>query len=323
MRLSGSNVPPNNEHGRLGGTIPIVASDLSRSTETDRGSYLGIDFSGDQGQWSATRNTSNVWVARTELDGGVLSLVSLTRVQDLSPSLGNRPFDRLCGLLGSGRFSVAAIDAPFSLPRSRMKQGESPLTHLELLNLVDGIDSPERDFPPGEDLITLFAAELAPRGRKDFRLTERVWPVTTRSTIWNGPRGGAPMAMACFKLLAKTRRPMWPWDSDSDGRIVEAFPAAQLRHWNLPHTSYNGVKTEATETRLAILNGVERQLGSRGLRLDVDHTQQEIMIGSADALDAVVCAVAAVAVGRGQTAKDAQRREAAEPATEGWIAVYD
>jgi hypothetical protein len=46
-----------------------------------------------------------------------------------------------------------------------------------------------------------------------MRLTEKYWQdkgVNVRSTMWAGPRGGAPFAVACMTLLARHDGPVWP-----------------------------------------------------------------------------------------------------------------
>lgn len=50
-----------------------------------------------------------------------------------------------------------------------------------------------------------------------------------------GPRGGAAMTAACLKLLHEANCPIWPWQRSARRLLAEAFPAAQLRHWQLPH----------------------------------------------------------------------------------------
>ena len=58
--------------------------------------------------------------------------------------------------------------------------------------------------------------------------------------MWAGPRGGAAFTAACLVLAARTRRPVWPVARAGPGLLVEAFPAAQLRQWELPYQRYDG-----------------------------------------------------------------------------------
>lgn len=99
------------------------------------------------------------------------------------------------------------------------------------------------------------------------------------------------MTAACLTLLYEAACPIWPWDHfRSRGLLVEAYPAAQLCHWNLPHNRYNGDSSDALSRRRKIISS----LCERNTRLDPRH--KEKMKESADALDAVLCSVTAIAV---------------------------
>lgn len=272
--------------------------------------WLGIDFSGDSSQWGAGRKASNVWIAEVDESPrrpGLL-LRSLRRVQEL-PGDGH-PFARLLTLLGTGAFGAAAIDAPFSIPAPRLK-GQS---HDDLLGRITGIQDGRRPFPRGAALVSLVAPEAGPRGVKEYRRTERVWidhGLNVRSTLWVEPRGGAPMTAAALTLLAGSKRPMWPWAlPDRDGLLVEAFPAAQLKTWRLPFQGYNGDTAEALGARGDIIGGLSD-------RVSVSSEFASVVLGSADALDAVLCAVAATAV----TGRALARGFDSDRLEEGWIAV--
>lgn len=117
------------------------------------------------------------------------------------------------------------------------------------------------------------------------------------------------MTAACVTLLHRAARPMWPWSSETRGFLVEAFPAAQLHTWGLPTVKYNGASAEARKTRSAIAS----VLGSHVTLGQFAPT----VLAEADALDAVLCAFAALAV--------VTARIAVPPVTssdEGWIAVH-
>ncbi len=111
--------------------------------------------------------------------------------------------------------------------------------------------------------------EHLPRGRKEMRETESSWKgrgVNVRSTLWCGPRGGAPFAVACMTLLAGHKGPVWPFRTNGETGCVlaEAFPAAQLCHWQLPHTGYG--RQVAKSVRERIITWLERE---RGLRIEL------------------------------------------------------
>jgi len=280
------------------------------------GRWLGIDFSGDFRQWSAGRSKSNVWVARVE-DSNGLALEELTQIQSL-PGDGT-PFDRLVGLLSKRECDATAIDAPFSVPREYVPSG----SHAELLNLVARIDPEDnRPFPSGKAFREAVVKEGPPLSSpKPCRRTDCYWRckgVNVRSTLWNGVRPGAPMTAACLTMLHRSGCPIWPWcNSNEKGLLVEAFPAAQLLTWKMKFESYNGPYRDPAKTRNAqtIRDGIVAGLQKRvNIGERFGHTVRQ----SADALDAVLCCFAAIAVTRDQVACPPQYPEACR---EGWISV--
>lgn len=264
--------------------------------------YLGIDFSGGADPWKARCSRPTVWVAAIE-NNVAPRLTDLRPVQSL-PGDGE-PFTRLLALLRAGDFAAAGIDAPFAIPAKYLPPGG----HVQLLDRVGSL-SPQMDrpFASGAALVQL-AAEIAPLDqKKPHRETERVWVergVNTRSTLWNGPRGGAAFAAACLTLLARAGRPVWPWNC-GPGMLVEAFPPAQLLTWKLPHSSYS--KPEQRAAREQILVGLAKHL-------DFTASQRDSMLGSSDALDAVIATFAAIAAVR--------EGAPAEYPADGLIAVID
>jgi len=118
------------------------------------------------------------------------------------------------------------------------------------------------------------------------------------------------MTVACLTLLARARRPAWPFEPARATVLVEAFPAAQLRTWGLPFDRYNGSDSAARQVRASILEGVRRRLMTNGF--------EALLVENADALDAVVCAFAGVAVTRARLARLPDGPFGAE----GWIAVH-
>jgi cupin 2 domain-containing protein len=264
--------------------------------------YLGIDFSGDPRRWRARCSKPTVWIARIE-DSAVPRLIDLHPVQNLR-GVGE-PFAKLVELLRTGDFAAAGIDAPFAIPARYLPLGG----HVELLERVGRLSpEPDRPFASGESLIAL-AAETAPLDQlKPHRETERVWAkrgVNTRSTLWNKARGGAAFTAACLTLLARSGRPVWPWNC-GPGMLVEAFPAAQLRTWALPYSGYS--KPEQCSAREPIVAGLAK-------RLDFTVSQQDTMRECPDALDAVIAAFAAIAAVR--------EGAPAEYPADGLIAVLD
>lgn len=269
--------------------------------------WLGIDFSGDYRKWGAGCRSSNVWIAEVAQER-VLTLASLRRVQELPGD--EVPFHRLRALLAARQFNAAGIDAPFSLPSEYLGRA----SHRDLLTAVAAIPRPEgRFFPDARAFVDWLTAGRAIANKKPLRQTERRWQkvgVNVRSTLWAGARGGAAMTSACLTILGETRCPIWPWNATGPGLLVEAFPAAQLRHWGLPHQQYSGDELRARHNRKRTIEFVSEYIR-------IEQNKYRIMGDSADALDAVVCAFAAIAVTTGPVGESA----APQPPEEGTIAV--
>jgi Protein of unknown function (DUF429) len=262
-------------------------STTRKSDPTSR-RYLGIDFSGNFRMWSAGCGKTNVWIAEVESGASGLTLVELSTVQQLSCKQ-DHPFTRLVKRLRRADFEAAAIDAPFSIPAKYLR----PMKHRELLDLVSRLEPREgRPFPSGGDFVKCVLKGGSPEAKKPLRRTEEYWKgkgVNVRSTMWPGARPGASMTVACLKLLWEARSPIWPWQKIGPGLLVEAFPAAQLRQWELPHQKYSReTDTEGAKNRRSIVSKLANRIDLRDFRGKLEQ--------SADALDAVISAFAAVAV---------------------------
>lgn len=274
-------------------------------TTTDPTRILhGIDFSGNHEMWTPGCGDSKVWIATAEMQRDMLRLAELRPVQHLPGSA--HPFERLIVLLRLGDYCAAAIDAPFSLPARHLPEGG----WLTLLRDVERFPKAERPFATGADLVA-YAQQNAPlEKKKPLRKTEQAWAtrgVSIRSTLWNGPRPGAPFTVACLTLLAKAKRPVWPWTQADRGLLVEAFPAGQLQDWGLEHQGYS----ESGPARDRILKEVSR-------RIDIPGPLYRCCRGNADALDAVLCLFAAKAAVEGQATVE----DPAAATREGWIATH-
>lgn len=238
------------------------------------------------------------------LDG--FRLVDLRPVQKLDPD--SAPFDSLVSLLKAGRFRAAGIDAPFSLPDPHVPPGG----HAQLLADVGALPpGDDRPFPRAPELLALARGYAPQTGAKPYRATERQWSAANpRSTLWWKPRGGAPFAAACMTLLHRAERPIWPW-KDAPGMLVEAFPAAQLRTWGLPHTNYTDA--EAKPVRARILTTIERSQ-----QIDIAPADRKDMLRSPDALDAFI----AIFAGRAAANRTLKLEKPPSWKTEGAIAVH-
>jgi hypothetical protein len=213
--------------------------------------------------------------------------------------------------LAARQFAAAAIDAPFSLP-SRNVPKEGWVKLLERVNELS--HDPGVPFPSGRSLIDLARSVSDLECQKPLRLTEKLWSdrrINVRSTLWWKPRGGAPFAAACMKLLARAGfPPCWPWLSKTEGLIVEAFPAAQLWSWNLPFQKYDG--RNGISVRQKIIRSLESRINFGEFRKAAEET--------ADALDAVISSFAAIAAFQGKAIQPSD--DGSTVAREGWIAVH-
>lgn len=261
--------------------------------------YLGIDFSGGAGSWRPRCASPSVWIATVEND----ALADIRPVQLLPGDAP--PFERLAAYLGQGEFDAAGIDAPFSLPARHMPRGG----HAALLKRVGGMPcGDDRPFPMGAALVAMAREIAEPESLKSSRETERTCGALTRSALWNGARPGAPFAAACLRLLHLSAAPLWPWKPEQ-GMLVESFPAAQLRQWDLPNKGYNGA--EGRGARETILAGLRR-------RVDLTKKQRALLLDSADALDAVIASFGA----RAAATDNLVRRPPSNWRIEGAIAVH-
>jgi hypothetical protein len=96
------------------------------------------------------------------------------------------------------------------------------------------------------------------------------------------------MTAAYLKLLYEAGRPIWLWKKRGRGLLAEAFPAAQLCNWKLPYQGYSRRTDCETKTRCSIVAAISDRINLAIFRQTVEQC--------ADALDAVVCAFAAIAV---------------------------
>lgn len=267
-------------------------------------SWIGIDFSGDHRRWRPGCRRSNVWIAT--LSGSIRPVVrQLHRVQALPGDA--HPFERLARFLATTDYEAAGIDAPFSLPAACV---EALGGHSALLDRVARLHDDGRPFPKGTTLVRALVAHLGEA--KPLRETEGLWSkrhgLNVRSTLWTRARPGAPMTAACLTLLQAARKPIWPWTDRGPSLLVEAFPAAQLAHWNLIPRSYDGTR-----------GALKRRELVESLRSRVDFGDfTEAAVESADALDSIVAAFAGIAATTGRLAEPAT----ASGALEGWIAVH-
>jgi hypothetical protein len=236
-------------------------------------------------------------------------LEHIVRVQELPGD--EHPLERLAALLREGDYDAAAIDAPFSVPRAFIP----PEGFAGLHERIGSLSDPDgRPFCRSVDFVKAVAGVDPPLNPpKPMRSTDTYWSqkgLNVRSTLWAGARGGAAMTAACFKLLHRAQRPIWPWVQDSRGLLVEAFPMAQLKQWGLPYNGYGKQDRKGELLRMGIIDGIRGRIDLGGF--------DEVLVSSADALDSVLCAFSGLAVKTSSVAVPPDD----SGLLEGWVAVH-
>jgi hypothetical protein len=120
-------------------------------------------------------------------------------------------------------------------------------------------------------------------------------------------------AMRCADLLAQLAQQGHPVDRSGRGVVVEVYPAASLKQWNLPHNGYKGA------AHLAKLGNLVDELKNGAPWLDLG-SHESTCRSSDDATDAVIAAITARAAAKGLTTSPPPEH-ANTARTEGWIMV--
>ncbi|NQU38153.1 MAG: DUF429 domain-containing protein [Actinobacteria bacterium] len=103
---------------------------------------------------------------------------------------------------------------------------------------------------------------------------------------------------------------------DGSGLVAETYPAAALRYWGMTSRGYKGPRS------VELLPTMVEQLRSRmpWLRLR-DAAAESLCRTSHDAFDALICALIARAVQRGESTHPTTTSDRASASVEGWILV--
>lgn len=120
-------------------------------------------------------------------------------------------------------------------------------------------------------------------------------------------------AMRCAGLLARMAGQGQPVDRCGTGVVVEVYPAASLKQWELPYRGYKQPRNAEALTALVDDLAAKARWLDRGQYDGLCRT-------SHDALDAVIAALTARAAARGMTTRPDGEQEAAGR-REGWIAL--
>lgn len=120
-------------------------------------------------------------------------------------------------------------------------------------------------------------------------------------------------AMRCAALMAQLAQEGRPVERTGDGVVVEVYPAASLKKWELTHRGYKRAPNVAT------LGGVVNALLDAAPWLSLGE-HEDTCRRSDHALDAVIAALTARAAWLGLTTRPAEH-QARNAQTEGWIAI--
>lgn len=197
----------------------------------------------------------------------------------------------------------------------------------DLTALIGRVDKTGIDVPLGWPVA--FAEAVAQHGRdgswpEEYRHADTL-AVRYRRTdlmLWATLKGSPPLSVSTDKIAlpamraaALISRLAEPAPLDGTGIVVEAYPAAALRRWELPSRGYKRLEHAAARHELIDLFGA---LTSGWLQLEGETL--ELCRSSDDAFDAVIAALIAraAALGLVEPIPEAERAAARR---EGWIAL--
>ncbi|TMR16567.1 DUF429 domain-containing protein [Nonomuraea turkmeniaca] len=225
------------------------------------------------------------------------------------------------------RTAVAWLD--WSDGRARLVRVEVGADDALIVDAVMGAAKAGIDCPLGwpDRFVEFVTAHRAGHVRVPEGLAGRAWrrdlALRVTDQVVHEQTGLTPLSvsadrighatMRCAAVLAELARRGQPVDRRGGGVVVEVYPAACLKRWELP---YRGYKRAANLGELGRL--VDRLLEAAPW-LDLDDSEA-LCRASDDATDAVVSALAARASAlRLVTVPAAEQAEAA--GTEGWVAL--
>lgn len=159
-----------------------------------------------------------------------------------------------------------------------------------------------------------FSAEGAP-AELTVRYTDR-W-IAANVGIRPLPVGASlngATAIRCARLIALLQRPIDVGGAVAPGSVSEVYPAAALKRWGQSWILYKGRRWR--EARAALIAALERA----GMPIHLSPADRDLLEASDDALDSLVAALVARAVGFGLT-DDCPPDGLQMAQAEGWIRV--
>jgi predicted nuclease with RNAse H fold len=224
---------------------------------------------------------------------------------------------------------TALVSIEWMADRAIVRDVACPADDTVILKAIDRADKTGMDCPLGwpTTFVGFVAAHQAghvgiPEDDPDWRrsLTMRRTDLVVHECLRLVPLSVsadriAHVALRCAVLLAKLDAAGRPVDRSGSGLVVEVYPAASLRRWDLAQSGY---KQAARPEALDQL--VDRLLAAAPW-LDCASYEQVIR-GSHDVFDAVIAAMTARAAAQGQTFPPGEA-DLAAARIEGWIAIPD
>lgn len=200
----------------------------------------------------------------------------------------------------------------------------------DILNSISGVDVLGIDCPLGwpDDFVAFVQAHhsghvVAPAhvAGKDWRqrLANRETDRQVRAACGLRPLSVAAdrialTAMRAAGILARLADEGRPVDRSGSGAVVEVYPAASLKIWQLPHHGYKRAENQRVREQLiASLLAVAPWLDLR------EHT--DLCVRSDDAFDAVIAALTARAHALQLTTTPAAGPQREQAKREGWIVL--
>ncbi len=227
----------------------------------------------------------------------------------------------------AARTAVAWLD--WSSAGARLVRVELGADDGLIVEAVTGASKAGIDCPFGwpDRFVEFVSAHRAGHVRVPEGLAGRVWrrdlALRVTDQVVHAQTGLTPLSvsadrighatMRCAALLAELARRGRPVDRRGGGAVVEVYPAACLKRWELP---FRGYKRVANLTELGRL--VDRLLEAAPW-LDLGE-YEALCRASDDATDAVVSALAARASAL-ELVTVPEGEQAGPAATEGWIAL--
>jgi hypothetical protein len=264
----------------------MIAGEVSPDRSDGRSATLGIDLASQPARTAACRIDWNVGQGQVRLYDG----------EELTDA-------RLIELIRDETVTKVGIDAPFGWPDP-------------FVEAISKYQASSGQWPISLDAYDDQRALV-------LRETDRmVATVTGRQPLSVSTDRIAFAAMRCARLLSALAEPGAPIDRGGAGRLVEVYPEAALRCWQISPAldlddpgGYKGRGVEASARRATLLSALRQRTADWLL---IPDEVIGLCRASDDQLDALLCALIARTAERGLCASSPSEHSG-QAAREGWI----